>query len=398
VGYRVALGFVMQKVKEEAVTKYLLYKQHLLDTSRAETVLKVVDDIIALHATSASTPYLSLFARMKQFQRDFLDRELYTYRNLIRLGTLRGTLFIMPTKLASMVFQATRASEAQSMQLLQVWSIPHSEFQRIADSVVAVLKDGPQPLRIIKQAMTPGLVRTLERQIGKNVAHMTNVNIVLSVMMQQGKVFSEKYSDSILTRQANRYALIRTVYPQLNFEAVSPEEAQVQLVTRYIGTFGPVTEQDIVWWTGLGKTKIQTALAKIQSKLLPIHIKNRLEEYVMLESDYSALKKFKAPRSLPVLLLPYEDPYTKGYQLRNRLVSADFERDVYVGGEAQPTVLINGKIVGIWNRVFEEATEVITIELFQRLSRGEKNTLMDNARLQGQMMTGKDLKVVIKIR
>lgn len=388
----------MQKVKENVVSKYLLHKQHLLDSSRAATVLEVVEDIIALHATSAVTPYLSLFIRMTHFQREQLERELYVNRNLIRLGTMRRTLFILSTKLAPMVFQATRVPEAQSLQQLKVWNIPNSEYQRVADSIFTVLKDGAHPLRTIKQAMTPGLVRTIELPVGKNVARMTNVNVVLSVLMSQGKVFSEKFSDPLLTRHANRYALIRMAYPSLNLEALSPEEAQMQLVKRYIRAFGPVTEQDIAWWTGLGKTTVQTVLAQLETELLPLQIKNSPHDYLMLKSDYARLKKFKGPRSLPVLLLPYEDPYPKGYHERNRLVDAENEENVYVGGIATPSVLFNGKIVGIWNRVFEDSQDTINIDLFQRLGRKEKHTLMETARLQSLMITGKEFQVVIKTR
>ncbi len=386
----------MQKVKEDAVNKYLLHKQHLLEASHAASVLEVVDDIIGLHATSATTPYLSLFARMIKFQRSALDQELYVNRTLIRLGAMRRTLFIMSTTLAPMAFQATRMPEAQIKQLLEGWRMPYSEYQRIADSVYTVLKDGPKPLRLIKQAMTPGLVRTIERQIGRNVSRMTNVNITLTVLMQEGKIFSEKFADPILTQHANRYALLRTVYPHLNLESLSAEDALVQLVKRYVGTFGPVTEQDIAWWTGLMKTTIQTALTALESELLPIQIKKHSDEYLMLESDYKVLKKFKAPRSLPALLLPYEDPYPKGYQLRTRLVKAEHEKHVYVGGEAQPTVLVNGKIVGIWNRVFQKPGETLTIQLFQRVSRSDKNTLMAKAHAMSHMLTGKERKVVIK--
>jgi hypothetical protein len=309
---------------------------------------------------------------------------------------MRRTLFILTTKLAPIAFQATRLSEAQSMKLLEGWGIPHSEYQRLAESVYTVLKDGAQPLRIIKQAMSPGLVRTLERQIGKNVSRMTNVNIALTVLMQHGKVFSEKYRDPIMTRHANRYALTRTVYPNLNLESLNTEEAQAQLVKHYIRVYGPVTEQDVTWWTGLGKTKIQTTMTALESELLPIQIKKHPNEYVMLEADYTALKKFKAPRTLPVLLLPYEDPFPKGYQLRNRLVSAEHEKQAYIGGEVQPTVFIKGKIAGTWNRVFEEPGETITVKLFQRVGRGEKNAIIAQGKTIGKMMTGKDSDVVLK--
>jgi hypothetical protein len=394
---RVALELMMQKIKDDTALKYQLHKQHLLDQSKASTVLEVVEDILGLHATSPATPYLSLFTRMKQFQRSMFDRELYINRNLIRLGTMRRTLFIVSTKLAPIVFQATRQTESQTLKMLKTWSVPHSEFQRIAETIFEVLKDGAQPIRTIKQTMRPGLVRTIELPAGKNVARMTNVNITLSVLMQQGKVFSEKYSDPIMVRHANRYALIRTVYPNLKFESISTEDAQIELVKRYIDVFGPVTRQDAEWWTGLGKTVVETAMVALESELLPVQIKKHSEEFVMLASDYAMLKKFKAPRSLPVLLLPYEDPFPKGYQLRSRLVTADHEKQAYIGGEAQPTVLVKGKIVGTWNRVFEEPGDTIKVKLFQRLGRGEKNTITVQGRALGKLMTGKDCDVVLKM-
>ncbi len=388
----------MQKVKEAAVTKYLLHKQHLLDTSRAANVLEVVNDIIALHATSATTPYLSLFARMTDFQRGQLDSELYVNRNLIRLATMRSTLFILPTTLASMVFQGTRIGKPKSESLLKTWGIPHSEYQRLVDSIYAALKDGPQPLNVIKQSISPGLIRTIELPAGKQVARMTNVNVVMTILVQQGKVFSEKVSDPILTRHANRYALMRTVYPQLNLEAISPEDAQVQLLKRYIKVFGPVTEADAVWWTGLGKGRVRTAMDALESELLPIQIKGYSDEYAMLNSDYRALKQFKAPRSLPALLLPYEDPYPKGYLLRKRLVKTEYESQVYIDGQAQPTAWVNGNIVGTWNRVFDDRGDQFTIQLFQNIGRNEKTTLTNKAHALWQMMTRTDGKVVLKTK
>ncbi|MFX1319177.1 MAG: winged helix DNA-binding domain-containing protein [Promethearchaeota archaeon] len=378
------------------MSKYLLHKQHLLHTSLANTVLEVVNDIIALHATSATSPYLSLFARMAKFQRGSLDRELYANRNLIRLASMRRTLFILPTATAPMVFQATRAAKATSAEQLKVWGIPQSEYQRIADSIYAALKDGPQPLRIIKQSMSPGLIRTIKLPVGKQVASMTNINVVMTILVQHGKVFSEKYTDPILTRHENRYALMGIVYPQLDLESISHEDAQVQLLKRYIEVFGPVNEEDAAWWTGIGKSQIRTAMALLEPELVQIQIKGSLGEYVMLESDFAAMKKFKAPRSLPALLLPYEDPYPKGYSIRNRLVKPEHEDKVYIRGEAQPTVWVNGKIIGTWNRVFDNPGDAMTIQLFQSIGRSEKTTITTMAQAMFQLMTRKDGKVVLK--
>jgi hypothetical protein len=294
------------------------------------------------------------------------------------------------------VFQATRAAKAKSAEQLKVWGIPHSEYQRITDSIYAALKEGPQPLRIIKQSMSPGLIRTIELPVGKQVARMTNVNVVMTILVQHGKVFSEKYSDPILTRHENRYALMGTVYPQLDLESISPEDAQIQLVKRYIEVFGPVTKDDAAWWTGLGKTRIRTAMAALEAELVPVQIKGNSEEYVMLDSDFAAMKRFKGPRKPPMLLLPYEDPYPKGYQLRNRLVKSERENQAYIRGAVQPTVWANGRIIGTWNRVFDKPGDAMTIQLFEGIRRNEKTTLTDKAHAMIKMMTRKDGKVVLK--
>lgn len=94
----------MQLLEEGLVTQYVLYKHHLLESFQTESILQVVNDIIALHATSAGTPYLSLFARMKNFQRKYLDEEFYVKRNLIRLQAMRGTLFITSIQLAPLLY------------------------------------------------------------------------------------------------------------------------------------------------------------------------------------------------------------------------------------------------------------------------------------------------------
>jgi len=65
-------------------------------------------------------------------------------------------------------------------------------------------------------------------------------------------------------------------------------------------------------------------------------------------------------------LLPYEDPYTKGYKLRDRLVETEHEKRAYVGGGVQPTILFNGKIVGTWNRNIEDGKGPIKLMFFRQ--------------------------------
>ena len=60
----------------------LAYKQHLLSTSRLADVVRVTRDLVALHATSAVGPYLTLQARVPDFQHEVLEDALYSRREL----------------------------------------------------------------------------------------------------------------------------------------------------------------------------------------------------------------------------------------------------------------------------------------------------------------------------
>ena len=57
----------------QTVNRYLAHKQHLLPGSRLADVLQATRDVVGLHATSATGPYLSLWARMSHFRREMLE-------------------------------------------------------------------------------------------------------------------------------------------------------------------------------------------------------------------------------------------------------------------------------------------------------------------------------------
>jgi len=386
---------IMETFQEPIVNHYVLHKHHLLAGSKAKDVLQVVNDIIALHATTAGTPYLSLFARMKNFQKKQLDEEFYVRRNLMRLRAMRGTLFITSTELSPMLYQATKMSESQLLKWTRKWGISPLEHRELTEKLHNVLKGGGKTLPEIRKTLPREMVRSVELKAGKTIYKGTNVKIVLSAMMREGIVISEKGAETLRITKANRYVLFQEIYPNLNLESVSSEEARDMLVKRYVKTFGPVTEEDIKWWTGLSRTSIKEALATMEEELLHVKISNLKREYVMLKNDYEQLVKFKPLETRSISLLPYEDPYTKGYKVRDRIIDEKLEKTVYVGGGVQPTILLNGKIVGTWNRNIEEGRGPIKLRLWQPEKDVEKEVIQ-KAKAIGGLMADKEVNVEIE--
>ena len=63
--------------KLQAVNRFILTKQHLSEDSKIDDIVRITRDIGGLHATSATTPYLSLLARTNKFAKETLQEALY---------------------------------------------------------------------------------------------------------------------------------------------------------------------------------------------------------------------------------------------------------------------------------------------------------------------------------
>lgn len=386
----------MEAFQEHLVNQYVLRKQHLLKGSEAEDVLQVVNDIIALHATSAGTPYLSLFARMKNFQRKHLDEEFYQKRNLLRLESMRGTLFITSTELAPILYQATKIPELQLSSWAQKWGITTQEYAKLSDKLREILKGGGKTLREIKKKLPKEMIRKVERRIGKATYKGTNVSVILNALIRKGVAISEKAWEVTRTTEANRYMLFQEAYTNLNLESITCEEAKVMLIKCYIKGFGPVTEEDIAWWTDFRKTHVREALATIEKELFPVKISNHEREYTMLKTDYEQMINFKPLKTYSISLLPYEDPYTKGYKIRDRIIDEKLKKTAYTGGSVQPTLLIDGKIIGTWNQEIEKGKGPLKLRLRQQPEKEMEKEVIQKAKAIGKLMTNREVNVEIE--
>lgn len=65
------MGFSIEKVNS-----YLLHKQHLAEDRPNGDLVQTVWDVGGLHATGATAPYLSLWARSSSFAKEHLEEAI----------------------------------------------------------------------------------------------------------------------------------------------------------------------------------------------------------------------------------------------------------------------------------------------------------------------------------
>jgi len=128
----------MKKIDLERINHFVLDKQHLAEGSATDDIIRIVADVGGLHATSLTTPYLSLLARTQNFTRADLDEELYVKRNLGKIRCMRATLYILTKEMMLIAYTATRESnERLSRRYAEFRGISSRKYEEVSKSILA---------------------------------------------------------------------------------------------------------------------------------------------------------------------------------------------------------------------------------------------------------------------
>jgi uncharacterized protein YcaQ len=347
----------------QTVNNYLAHKQHLLPGSRLSDVLQVSRDIVALHATSATGPYLSLWARMSNFRREMLAEALYEQRDLVKLLCMRVTLHAVPSDEAPLFFQACRSYIERRTPpryrggglLAQAGLCTEQEagdaLEKLHRQVLSVLAErGPSTTKEIAEAV-PEFQSRIRHDVGKPYEGEFSIGTrLISDMCAQGMLVRTRVRG---TWRSNlyEYAPLADWLPGVDLESVTPQEARAWLVRRYLVAFGPATVDDVQWWTGFTKTDTKKALAVLKPEVVEVAVGDLDATYLMLADDAAHAAGFVAPDGIFACLLPSLDPYIMGYRDRRRFLADEHRPRLFDrAGNSVPTVLVSGRVVGAWGQ------------------------------------------------
>jgi hypothetical protein len=366
----------MSDISLTVVNQYLLRKQHLTADSKTEDVVQIVNDIGGLHATSPKTPYLSLFSRAKNFTRKQLDYELYEKRSIGKIRCVRKTVYVLPKGMISIAFSATKMMvELTSEHYSRYLGVTQKEYTKLSQLILQLLKGGGMTAKEIKSELMTDL----------------NVSAVLNLMCDQGLLIRGNPRNGWKSN-LHTYYLFHDYFPDVNLNEPSEDRAVALLVQYYLSSFGPVTEKDIIWWTGLNKTTIREALKKLGEKIVSINIDGFDCSFIMLQSDM-VLKKADLPKNRVVNLLPVLDSYVMGYKERERYLPYQHYDKVFDrSGNATSTILVDGKVVGVWDFTADKKPSV-KIHLFEQVENSVLTEICSKAQKTGKFIADKEVEV-----
>lgn len=362
-------------IQLQKMNMFVLQKHHLTKRTKSRDVLKVVDDICALHATGPTTPYLSLFARMVQFKKEDLARELYHKRSLGKIRCMRKTLHILTKEMLPAAFAATNEMiEPRFEKYLEFLGISQREYDETAKAICETLGDKGLSSKEVKQ------------KLGSNI----NISAILNLMCDQGLLIRGAPKGSWKSN-IHTYYRFEVFFPDIDLDSIDEEKARERLVTQYLTSFGPATVTDVSWWTGWTKTETKRILEILQDQVVFIDVEDIGNDFMVLESQENALDAL-SPEKRTVTLLPVLDPYIMGYKDRDRYLDPEYTSLVFDrSGNATSTILLDGRIIGIWD--FEEAPSVVKVLLFEDTGKSVLREIHQEAERIGKFIAEKNVKV-----
>jgi hypothetical protein len=325
------------------LNRTLLHRQQLLERG-TEPVVGMVRRLVGLQAQDALPPYLSLAARLEDFDPHEASTALER-RALVRLLTMRGTIHLLTPEDAVSLrpwVQPRMEQELRSAQNLR--SAQGVDRTRFDDALRAALADGPLAQRDLGAALAASFPGTDATALG-GVARLA---APLAQLPPRG---CWKASGGVVYEYVDRWTGLPLAPPDV------PD-----VVRRYLAAYGPATAADVTTWSGV--TRLGPVLAGMEDLVRHTDEDGR----VLLDVPDGPIAEEDAPA--PVRLLGTYDNLWLSHAARDRVTEPE-KRRAWMGanGGVGNVVLVDGWLEGIW-RV--EDGRVRIVDLLRRLTPAEQ--------------------------
>ncbi len=313
---------------------------------RTDDPVRLVADLVALHATDPATVHLSAWARGVAD----LEPALYERRSLVRLLGMRRTAFVVTREVAPLVLAgATRAinliERRRTLGFLAENGIGSGDTagwlaRAEAAALAAVHERGPVLANELN-AEVPLLGEQVVLARGRSYEATQSVGSrVLPLLASDGHIVRARPRGTWLSGQ---YAWVATRdWLDGDFEVLDDAAARVELARRWLLAFGPAPVADLKWWSGWTLGQTRTALAALDTAEVDL---DRVPG-VVLADDLDPV-----PTPAPAAaLLPALDPTVMGWATREWFLGSHRPRLFDAYGNAGPTVWWEGRVVGGWGQ------------------------------------------------
>jgi len=306
-------------------------------------------------APGSTSPYLSLRVRNAACTREVVDRSILKERRLVRVTSVRGEPFLVPREVVLTAVAAKgRRIDARIRQIAKVVSISRGEVETLAMAIAEFLDDGPATIKELEEGLPTGMLRSFGTE-GRRAGVSGVLPVALEYLEEEGRILHLD-TGRRLDDGKRVYSLIEKALPELEGPAPDQLEVLPQAFELYLRSFGPARLEDFVWWAGTTLNRTRSAIEALETAPVEVEVEGLAGPLAIFPDDLESLLAHEPSDEPVAVLIPNRDPLYLGRKVLNReFIDADTPEPVLarfrgksVAARVVPTVLVNGRIAGIW--------------------------------------------------
>ncbi|MBS2991394.1 AlkZ family DNA glycosylase [Rhodococcus erythropolis] len=358
----------MRHVSDDERRARIGVRHALAPSFRVDSPEAATRAMTVLHATESATVYLSCWARVRSLDAADVDNALYVQRSLVKQLAMRRTLFTFPRDLlpaawssaSARVANTERARMAKDVVKAGIAVDGNDWLDRARAEVLTLLTDAPEGLSAleVRQAV-PMIDVKVEGSAGE--------------IWSAPRVLTHLGATADIMRGANtaRFPVSRPLWTLtrhwLDDAPTDLESADGyrEMVRRWLHSFGPGTEDDIVWWLGSTKTVVRAALAELEAVAVSL---DGGDTGWLLPDDVATV----CDPGPWAALLPVLDPTIMGWKNRDFYLGPHRNQLFDTRGNAGTTAWVDGRVVGCW---IQDAAGVVHVRVLESVSADAQRSL-----------------------
>jgi hypothetical protein len=342
----------------QALNRALLDRQMLLRRARmpaagdrAAKVIETVERLAGLQAQAPFPPYYGLWSRLAGFRPDDLA-ELIVDRRVVRIALMRGTIHLVSASDCLLLRPLLQPVLDRGFNLGYRKQLRGADTGAVAAAGRALVEERPRTfseLGALLAGRWPEHAPTALAQAVRALVPLVQVppRAVWGATGQSAHTSAESWLGRPL--------------------AGSP--ALEQIVTRYLGAFGPAAVRDVQAWSGL--TRLREVIERLRPGLRTFRDEHGTELF-----DLPDAPRPDPATPAPVRLVAEFDNLVLSHSDRSRIISDRNRKRLFTPNGIFPgTVLHNGFVVGSWRISRARGAAALTIELFEPVRAPDRDAI-----------------------
>ena len=375
------------------MNRLYLIKHHLLQKAKKNQLARVVDDVCGLHAQALTTPYLSLWSRVEDFQNSLLDQALFKDKTFVKTWCMRGTLHVIPSEDLPVYNKALRnmwLEQHEPSNHAPGWPSVDERKRLIYPKILEALSQKP----LTRNELSAEVRLLLKDDSKPYESFFSGWGGILKETAYQGLTVHAQPCG-----RESCFARLDKWLPHINLDKIDEDQAKERLLIKYLHGYGPASPQDFCTWSGLNVADFKKTIENVSSQLEEVEIEGVRGRFLMLKEDLKTLDSISLSEKAPVCLLPKFDSILLGHRDRTRIIGDEHRKYVFKPkvGDVAATVLVDGKVVGTWSQEKTRRVLAITVTTFEKMRKEDLKEVKEKARELSKFMGFDELEFLSNI-